>query len=311
MKLKFYGARGSLATPMTLSIYRKKIKKILELYKQSGKSDIDGFINDLPINLKSIYGGNTSCSTIQDDEGNMLILDAGSGLRELGNEFKGMNNLTFHIFLSHFHWDHICGIPFFKPVYNPTNTVYFYSTSKNAYENLERQQHPVHFPVTFSNLPIKKHTVLLTENEPLFLSGFTISNIHLIHSGGSSGYIFEKNGKKISYATDTEFTDESLSGKSDYYRSYFEGSDCLILDSQYSLVEFFNKFDWGHTSSNMAVNLAYNWKIKKLVLFHFDPDHSDDDLVRILKEAREMTQNEFYKMKIEIIQAIEGGSVDI
>ncbi len=314
MKVYFYGVRGSIATPINLKEYRHKIKKILTLYNNSHENDIDGFINNLPFDLSHIFGGNTSCIAIDDEDRNYkdhhIILDAGSGLRELGKKLINKNGLTIHIFLSHFHWDHICGIPFFKPVYNPTNKIIFYSPAEDAKDNLERQHHESHFPVKLDSLPCKIYFMKLDQYDPLMLNGFLIQSVPVNHPGGCYAYIFKKNFKKISYITDAEFTPDNLKETGMYFKALFESSDVMIIDSQYSLSEFFTKFDWGHTSSTVAVNLALDWRVKKLVLFHFDPDHSDLDILKILKEAREL-KTQFNRRRLDVLQAVEGKYIKI
>jgi len=310
MKIDFYGSRGSIPSPLTLSDYQSKVKSILHMYKQSQIKDVDEFFTTLPSDLSHIYGGNSSCICIEGKNDDMLILDAGSGLRELGKKLADKNNMTIHILFSHFHWDHICGIPFFKPIYNPTNTIVFYSTNNNMIDNLARQQHSEHFPMPFDKLPAKKKFVFLDKENPFRIGDFTIFHLALSHPGGSTGYVIQSDGKKVSYATDAEFTPDNVKEKDLFYKACFESSDVLIMDSQYSLIEFFQKFDWGHTSSTMAVNLALEWRVKKLVLFHFDPDHKDIDLIKILNETKQLA-TKYNKRKLEIVQAIEGTSIEL
>jgi len=309
MKVHFYGSRGSIPTPILLEDYQNKLKKILTLYKDSSEKNIDKFLKKIPFHLSHVYGGNTSCVVIEDDKGTEIVLDAGSGLRMYGNKHLKQSNKTFNIFLTHFHWDHICGIPFFKPIYNPTNTICFYSTNDKLLQNLSRQQVDAHFPVTFAKLPAKKKFVILDKHSSYKLNGFNIYNIPLNHPGGCTGYIIEKDGKKISYITDTEFTPDKLD-EGDFYRAVFEDTDLLIMDSQYSVVEIFSKLDWGHSSSNMAVNLSLDWNVKKLALFHFDPEHKDIDLYNIWDEANKQKKI-FNKKNLEIISAVEGTTVEI
>ncbi|MCG8569111.1 MAG: MBL fold metallo-hydrolase [Spirochaetes bacterium] len=310
MKIKVYGARGSQPVPLLPSQYQTMVKQVLRIFQASGESDIDRFMESLPFQLKSLHGGNTSCITIEDNTQELIILDGGSGLRVLGNEYKGKKNQVFHIFFSHFHWDHICGIPFFKPLYEKTNTIFFYSPNSNMLTSLCRQMHPSHFPITFSQLPAHKKYILLNDKHLFQLNGYDIQIVPLIHPGGANGYIFMKDGKKISYVTDTEFTPDNIKDKDMLYKAYFESSDLLIMDAQYSLQEFFSKFDWGHSSANTVVNLALHWRAKRLMLFHFDPDHDAEDLERILEEAREQTTN-FNRRKLDIYNAVEGTVIQL
>jgi len=313
MKVTFYGARGSIPSPLTLEEYQSKIREILTLYSLAVDKNIDNFIKNLPFCLSHICGGNTSCVVIKDDDysNDIIVLDAGSGLRKLGKDLLNRNNLKIHIFLTHFHLDHICGIPFFKAIYNPTNTVIFYSPNENVKENLEKQQDDVLFPLPFDKLPAKKHFTILDKKSTYNLNGFEINAVPLNHPGGAFGYIFKKENKKISYVTDTEFTPENIKEKDLFYKACFESSDILIIDCQYSLSEFFSKFEWGHTSSTMAVNLALEWRVKKLVLFHFDPEHTDKDLLRIMNEARAIKSTKYNKRNLEIIQSYEGLEIEI
>jgi phosphoribosyl 1,2-cyclic phosphodiesterase len=311
MKISFYGARGSIPTPMSLDDYQAKIKKIINLYrKQKGNPTAAKFLKTLPFDLSHIHGGNTACVTIEDGETDMIILDAGSGLRMLGHDLEGKSNLTLHVFLSHYHWDHICGIPFFKPLYNPSNTVIFYSPNEEIIQNLCRNQHHAHFPMPFQKLPARKKFVILDSCHHYELNGYDILNIPMYHPGGCTSYILQKEGKKVSYATDTEFTPENIKEKSHFYKACFESSDMLILDCQYSLSEFFSKFEWGHTSANMAVNLSLDWRVKKLVMFHFDPTHTEVQLEKIKMEAIKQ-KKQFNKRNLEIINALEGSSLTV
>ena len=311
MRVKIFGARGSIPTPMLLEDYQSKIKEVLSLYSKAEDKDINNFLKTLPFDLLHTYGGNTSCLLLEDDSvSDVIIIDAGSGIRELGKKLASMNNLNIHIFLSHFHWDHICGIPFFKPLYNPTNRVIFYSLNKNLFENLSRQQYHAHFPMPFEALPAKKEFVILDEKKEFNICGFLIRCASLNHPGGSTAFVFTKNDKKISYVSDTEFTPENIEEKRMYYKACFESSDLLFIDSQYSLIEFFGKFDWGHTATTVAVNLALEWRVKKLVLYHFDPEHKDKDLIKLLNEAKSI-QSQFNMRKLEIVQAIEGTYIEV
>ncbi len=311
MRVDFYGSRGSIPSPMTLSEYRSKIIRILHLYKDAANKNPESFLGGLPSELSCTCGGNSSCVVLSDDSEDIIVLDAGSGLREFGKKISDKNNLTIHILFSHFHWDHICGIPFFKPIYNPSNTVVFYSTNEKMIDNLVRQQHSEHFPLPFDKLPAKKKFVFLNKENPFSVGKFKIFHMPLNHPGGSTGYVVDNEGKKLSYVTDAEFTPENLEEKKMFYKACFEGSDILILDSQYSLCESFNKFDWGHTSYTMAVNLALDWRVKRLVLFHSDPEHNDSELFKILEEAKQFAATNYNKRKIEILRAVEGTAINL
>jgi len=147
--------------------------------------------------------------------------------------------------------------------------------------------------------------VILKENFGHKLGSFNIRPVKLNHPGGSHGFVILNENKKVSYLSDTEFTSENMIDKEMFYKACFESSDAVIMDTQYSLTESFSKFDWGHTSSSMAVNLALEWRVKKLITFHYDPEHDDFNLAKIGHDAIEQ-KKVFNKRNLEIIQAYEG-----
>ena len=301
MRIKIWGSRGSIPTPMTNDAYRFKVRRLLELYAKSEDKDIDTFLENVPFHLSNTYGGNTACVQVIDDSSkDIIVLDAGSGLRLLGNDLAGKGGLNIHLFISHFHWDHICGLPFFGPIFNPTNTITFYSTNDEIAENLTRQQHPS-----------EKKFVVINSDHTVKIGGLEIRAVDLIHPGGCSAFVVHSGKKKLSYVTDTEFTEDGIAGKELYYKACFESSDLMLLDCQYSLVEFFSKFNWGHTATNVAVNLALEWRIKQLAMFHFDPMHSDEDLSRMLIEAKSITNPKYNNRNLKVIQAVEGSVIDV
>ncbi|EKS01843.1 beta-lactamase family protein [Leptospira mayottensis 200901122] len=267
--------------------------QILELVRKEGPDtliDIQKFISKLPPYLTHVVGGNTTCVSVALSNGRRMVFDCGTGLRILGDELmrKEFQNGEGKIalFFSHTHWDHIQGIPFFKPIYIPGNELHFYSPYPDLQERLEKQQSPEFFPIPFSALASTKLFTCLSLGETLDLEGdCKVSFYPLKHPGGSFAYRVEANGKVFIFATDAEFTGEDFDSVTDM-KPFFENADLLVLDAQYTLDESFQKFDWGHTSYTMAVNCAVAWNVKKLVLTHHEPVYADDVLDIILGEAR-------------------------
>ena len=157
MKIHFWGVRGSIPKAQSSEELRSKLKKILELAnnkKLDSEEKIETFINTLPFYLKNNYGGNTTCIEINDDDGNIFIIDAGSGIKNFGKDLLSRPKKPdiINLFLTHFHWDHIQGFPFFVPAYMPNETINFYSPKPNFKKIIEKQQNKFNFPVLLNEM---------------------------------------------------------------------------------------------------------------------------------------------------------------
>jgi phosphoribosyl 1,2-cyclic phosphodiesterase len=247
-----------------------------------------------PSTLK--FGGNTACVEIRC--GNLLlILDAGSGIRELGEDLlircrdKNGNRqkIVAHIFFSHLHWDHVQGFPFFAPLFTDGNEFYLYSgknLNANVYGVMKNQMAPPHFPISLDSIPASLHFSNLDPGDTVILGDCTIHTRELNHPGGSYGYRIEKNGKVVVYATDTEHVDELDDGIMDLARD----GDILIFDSMFTPDQYTGKLDnqprrsWGHSTWQTGVELAIAAGCKRLVLFHHG--NADDVVEQIQNKAR-------------------------
>ena len=318
MQIKLWGVRGSLPSPLSNAEYHEKIQRILEIAaaEKLQKEDITSFINSLSDELKYLFGGDTTCATVKSSSGRTYIIDCGTGIRRLGNELMegdcGKGNGILDIFLTHNHWDHIQGLPFFRPIYVPGNVLNFHSPFKYQQKALENQMKPPFFPARFEDTSsVKNYHYIepvpgnIIEPEP----GLQISIYPLKHPQGCFAYKFSQEGKTFIFATDTEFTGETIENRSDT-KKFFNNADLLVLDSQYTLDEAFLKVDWGHTSYTMAVNCAINWNVKKLVMTHHEPAYSDNILysnyILALEHARLLNDD-----KTEILLAREGMVFDL
>jgi len=294
MHIKLWGVRGSLPTPLRNSEYHNKISRIIKKAIKSGLNDISevkGFLKSLPDDLKFVTGGDTTCATVTSNTGNMYILDCGTGIRPLGDELiqgpSGRGEGRLNILLTHNHWDHIHGLPFFKPLYIPGNILSFYSPYKNQRQIISEQQDAPYFPASFEKTASTKEFYYLdpASRTPVWLEEDLLLEFYpLKHPCGSYAYKFTQAEKTFIFATDAEFTGEVLE-KSGPETDFFHGADLLILDSQYTLDESFTKFDWGHTSYTMAVNCGVKWNIKNLVLTHHEPGYSDSMLFDNYRKA--------------------------
>jgi phosphoribosyl 1,2-cyclic phosphodiesterase len=242
------------------------------------------------------YGGNTPCVTIV-NQGARIILDAGTGIRNLGIELVGevesrKEPLSIHLFLSHTHWDHIQGLPFFQPAYLKDTKMTIYGSPKKERflaSVLKRQMDYEYFPVSMSALTADIRIQEMSE-ENLRLGPITIEwEEQVFHPGGSVRYRFSAHGKKVVYATDVELdlifggdhrTQEKEAAARDYLR-FVHGADLLIADGMFSEEEYPARVGWGHASIPAVIDAASRADVKQLAMFHHDPQHSDkvlDDL---------------------------------
>jgi len=308
MKIQFWGVRGSIPSPQLPSQVRSKISAILERINEDDiktPENRERFLASLPLWLFGTVGGNTPCLGISCESTNdMIVFDAGSGFRELGNAmFKEKTKRDrYHVFLSHFHWDHLQGLPFFGPAYDPNVTIEFYSPKPNLETALHGQMTSPYFPVHMESMSSKKAFHLLTQ--PLAVGGLLIEYKKMNHPGDSYSYKVTEAERSFIFATDTELSANDFQ-KTEENIHYFENADCIVLDSQYTLGEAIEKYNWGHSAFSLAVDFAANWNIKQLFLFHHDPGYDDRKLFNMLRSARWYTERMGIK-GIDISLAMEG-----
>ncbi len=235
-------------------------------------------------------GGNTSCVEVRcGDE--LIILDAGTGLRALGAQLPRGRSVNASILLSHFHWDHIQGFPFFTPAYVPGNLIDLYGPERAAGKDgnirgaFEAQMRAPHFPVGMETMRATLGFFPVASGQVFQIGAARITAASACHPNGCLAYRIEHDGCSVVYATDTEHlpdgrVDESL-------RQLAQGADVLIYDAQYTDDEYAaGKKGWGHSTPTEGVRLAQAAGVGQLVLFHHDPTHDDFHVARIEAETR-------------------------
>jgi phosphoribosyl 1,2-cyclic phosphodiesterase len=273
MRVRFWGVRGSTPTPQ--------------------KENMG-------------YGGNTSCIEIRTDSDQLLILDGGTGIRNLGNELLqefGDNSISAHIFFSHFHLDHIQGVPFFRPLYNARNHFTFYFAGRRdanlVMDALAGMMANPYFPIDMSKLPCSREYVDLVEGT------FTVADTRILvlplnHPGGCVGYRIMQNGKVIAYCTDVE---HGIDWSDRNMMILAKDADLFIVDAQYTSEELSDHTGWGHGSWQQAIEIGIQAGVKRIALYHHDPYREDSDVDRILNQASELYPN--------VIAAREGLEVSL
>lgn len=265
------------------------------------------------------YGGNTSCIEIRIDD-RLFICDGGTGLRELGSDLigRGASALEAHLFFSHMHWDHIQGFPFFTPAYTRACrlNVYEVAAGDTRVQRLLRgQMSSEYFPVAFADLGATI-TAGHFEDDELWVDGVRVRCLEQPHPGRSYAYSFEKDGRKVVYATDSEL-DSWLSDPEEPTRdpdalrrlparavAFFEGADLMIADGQYTDEEYVERRGWGHARASTVVDLAVQAGVARCAIFHHDPMQTDDAVDHKIEAARRRAER--HGSSTEVFGAREG-----
>ena len=280
-QIKFWGVRGSIPTPG-------------------------------PGTLR--YGGNTSCLEVRCGT-DIIILDAGTGLRKLGQalleEFK-RQPLNLTLLLSHTHWDHIQGLPFFKPFSSRETSVVIYGAPQEGVplkEILGRQMDPMVFPVPLNALAASLMVVEIEEGE-FEIDGFNVCAFRLRHPGTTLGYrlVPTSGGRQLAYVTDNELGPGGNYEVTPDWRSkmveFIQGADTLVHDAMYLDQIIQARAGWGHSTPRQAVDLAREGRCRRLILFHHEPEHDDDALDRLVEETRKYAAQ--VAPTLEVDAAVEG-----
>lgn len=270
------------------------------------------------------YGGNTPCVSLR-HRNVVVILDAGTGIRNLGIELlQGADltekDLSLHLFLSHTHWDHIQGLPFFQPAYVKDTRLTIYGSQKKEHfldSILKKQMNHEYFPVTMSAFSASIAIQEICE-EAISIGPMLVGwQEQVYHPGGSVRYRFIAMGKKIVYATDIEldeiFRNKDKEGKkqttANDYLAFIEGADLLIADGQYTEEEYRSKVGWGHSSISLLLDTAFLGRVKQVAVFHHDPQHSD----RFLDDLWVKNRSRYYRKdhRMEVFWAREGLTIGV
>lgn len=321
MQVHFWGTRGSLPTSITTRAIEEKIFKALEAsrsFRLDTNEAIKTFIrNELPFSVRESYGGNTSCVEI-DNRTEYVICDAGTGLRDFGNHYtkakmSGQRNLpnVFNIFISHLHWDHIQGFPFFTPAYMPGNRINIYGHHEALEQAFVNQQSAPCFPIPLQGMKADISFHVMEPGRIYDIAGLKITGVMQHHPGDSYGYCFLKDGKKVVYSTDSEHN-EGVQDDNYQFIEFFKNADLLIFDAQYSFLDAVDtKENWGHSSNLLGVELAMRAGVKRLCLFHNEHTFDDEALDQFLIDTRKYLKILDGSSRMEIHLAYDDLTIEI
>ena len=274
MKVTFYGTRGSCPTPG-------------------------------PETLK--YGGNTACVLVESGAGHRLILDAGTGIRVLGEEYIKHSEDIF-LLLSHNHHDHIQGFPFFKPLYQKGRRIFIYPalTEPHQPRAVIKQIKGSYFPLEEEELAATLHFQEPNwDNQPVTINGFHVHRRGINHPNGGMAYIIEYDGKRVAYVTDNELNPPGSQTTTPFeWKEFLLGVDLVIHDGQYVEQDMPLKHGWGHSLISEVVDLANCAQIGKLAIYSHDPERTDNELDQWQKkiDAMDLSSRIFFSREGQCIE---------
>jgi phosphoribosyl 1,2-cyclic phosphodiesterase len=252
-----------------------------------------GSRGSIPVSGKEYikYGGDTTCLEIRTKDDRLIIVDAGTGIRRLGNQLVKEGRYKCDIIFTHAHWDHLMGFPFFKPVYLPRTEIQMQGcpfAQKYVETMLTRVMSQPNFPVRYADIMAR------ISYEPACAQQFDIGSvtvvpIRLSHPNQGSGYKFIEDGNTFVFLTDNELGYTHMGGLSfDSYRAFAEGADLLMHDAEYTEEEYKLTKQWGHSVYTIALDLAIKAKVKQFGLFHLNQDRTDEGVDRMVEECKKI-----------------------
>jgi len=311
--VRFWGTRGSLPVALTAAQVRQRVGAALR--RAAGRSfasdaELDAFLDTLGMAGAGTYGGHTSCVELVTGGDEYVLCDLGTGVRPFGQQALARHGAakpqTYHVFMSHVHWDHIMGFPFFVPAYIPGNRIRIYSGHAMLEEALRRQSAAPSFPADFSVMGATIEFVHLEPGRRYDIAGMEVSLTLQQHGGDSFGYRFSRDGRTVVYSTDSEHrlshVDETLP-----FVELFRDADVVVFDGMYSLSDSMSiKADWGHSSNIVGVELCQMAAARHLVLFHHEPLNDDATIERILAETRRYEELSRTGVALRVSAAYDG-----
>jgi phosphoribosyl 1,2-cyclic phosphodiesterase len=316
-RVRFWGTRGSLPVALTASGVRDKVRAAVR--GASGRSflsddELNRYVDGLEFPVSGTYGGHTACVELETGSGEYVLCDLGSGARPFAQAAVMRHGAgapqTYHVFLSHLHWDHIMGMPFFVPAYIEGNVIRIYGGHAELESALRRQQGKPSFPVEMSIMPAAIEYVRLEPGPVHQVAGMSVGVLKQRHSGDSYGYRFTAGGRTVVYTTDSE---HRLVNPAETARfvELFRDADLVIFDAMYSLADSISvKADWGHSSNIVGVDLCHLAGARHLCLFHHEPACDDAAIERVLRETRRYEEISRNGSPLHVSAAYDGMEID-
>jgi phosphoribosyl 1,2-cyclic phosphodiesterase len=319
MRITFWGTRGSIPVAMTTADIRRKLLRALESAVASGLSGPGKMLahieQHLDFAVAGTYGGNSPCVEIDVGSPEFYVCDMGSGARTCGNRIMAKTQTgvptVVNVFMSHTHWDHIMGFPFFLPAYMPGAHLRIHGCHDTLEQAFRMQQSAPFFPVEYDSLAARIEFIPLELNRAQRVGALNVTPRLQRHTGDSYGYRFEHAGRSVIYSTDSEHKIENVA-ETKAIANFFRDADLLIFDAMYSLLDAVSvREDWGHSSNIIAVELAQLARVKHLCMFHHEPSFSDEDIEAVLSQTIRFEQLTRDGHPVKVSAAYDGLELEV
>jgi len=271
---KFWGVRGSLPSSPSPTELFQQTEEVLQSFFAAGHSnatDISKYLSAFSVPQVGGYGTATTCVELSHKD-SQIIIDGGSGIRNLSEQIMNekKERKTFHIFMTHFHWDHVIGLPFFTPHFIPGYTIHYYGVQEDLEIMVKGLFKKPSFPVPFESLQAKIHFHLLSPRQAIKVDDFIITPYLLDHPDPCWGYKVQAGTKAYAHCVDTEANRVSREDL-DLDAPLYQDVDLMYFDAQYTFPELAEKANWGHSAAEVGLEIAFREKIKKVLFAHHDP----------------------------------------
>ena len=321
MRLHFWGTRGSLPVSLTAAALRAKLMAALSAATPEvlqSPRHIETFVDGLPFAVAGSFGGHTSCVQLFSPKlaaKTHCFFDLGSGMRPFSQQtmtrYGADGPQTYHVFMSHLHWDHIMGFPFFIPAYEPGNEIHIHSCHAEVEDAFRRQQDVPSFPVHFDQLGAQIEFHVHPVDTDLTIAGLSVRAKKQHHGGDSYGWRIDDGERCVVYSTDSEHKLERFDERARFVE-FFAQADAVVFDTMYSLADAISmKADWGHSSNIIGVELCQAARAKRLIMFHHEPAFDDAQLQQVFEETRRFEQITRDGAALEVVAAYDGLTLEL